>query len=126
MGGLSSRRGYASTRTSRSSLSPAEISFDWDATRRALVMPFQIISGGNRITLQAQLQAPREGGGTWGVEVSGGSVVLASSTPLDSSSLVLNRFVLRLRIDPSKQRVDIEQGELGNSEIGVALSGGMD
>jgi hypothetical protein len=104
----------------------AEISFDWDATRRALVMPFQIISGGNRITLQAQLQAPREGGGTWGVDVSGGTVVLASSTPLDSSSLVLNRFVLRLRIDPGKQRVDIEQGELGNSEIGVALTGGMD
>jgi hypothetical protein len=104
----------------------AEISLDWDATRQALVMPLQIISGGNRTTLQAQLEAPREAGGTWGLDVSGGSIVLASSAPQDSSPLVLNRFLLRLRIDPSKRRVDIEQGELGNSEIGVALSGGMD
>src|SRR5271166_771836 len=104
----------------------AEISVDWDATRQALVMPFQIISGGNRFTLQAQFQAPREGSGTWGLNVSGGTIVLAASTPPDSSPLVLNRFLLRLRIDPSVRRVDIEQGELGNSEIGIALSGGMD
>ena len=32
----------------------AEISLDWDATRQALVMPFQVVSGGNRITLLAQ------------------------------------------------------------------------
>ena len=50
----------------------AEISLDWDATRHALVMPFQIISGGNRIALQAQFDAPREANGTWGVKVSGG------------------------------------------------------
>jgi hypothetical protein len=104
----------------------AEISLDWDATRQALVVPFQIISGSNRVTLQAQFEAPREGSGTWGLKVSGGAIVLASSTPLDSSPLVLNRILLRLRIDPSKRRVDIEQGELGNSDLGVALSGGMD
>jgi hypothetical protein len=103
----------------------AEVSLDWDATRQALLMPFQIVSGGNRITLQAQFDAPREAGGTWGLNISGGTVVLAS-TPLESSSLVLNRFLVRMRIDPSKRRVDIEQGEIGNSEMGVALSGGMD
>ena len=31
----------------------AEISLDWDAARQALVMPFQVVSGGNRFTLLA-------------------------------------------------------------------------
>jgi hypothetical protein len=101
----------------------AEISVDWDAARRALVMPLQIVSGGNRITLQAQFDAPRDGGGAWSLKVSGGAVVLASSTP--SAPLVLNRVLLRMRIDPNKRRMDIEQGEIGNSDLGVALSGGM-
>jgi hypothetical protein len=104
----------------------AEISLDWDATRQALLMPFQIISGGNRITLQAQIDTPHESGGAWGVNLSGGSIVLASAVPSEGGSLVLNRFLLRLRVDLSKRRIDIEQGEIGNSEIGVALSGAMD
>jgi hypothetical protein len=104
----------------------AEINLDWDAARQALLMPFQIISGGNRITLQAQFDAPRDGGSSWGLHVSGGSMVLVSSAPPESGPLVLNRFLVRLRIDPGKRRVDIEQGEIGNSDIGVTLSGGMD
>jgi hypothetical protein len=44
----------------------AEISLDWDASRQALVMPFQIVSGGNRITLMATFDAPRDGSGVWG------------------------------------------------------------
>ena len=59
----------------------AEINLDWDATRQALVMPFQVLSGGNRITLLAQFDAPREGSSVWGLQVSGGTVVLASAAP---------------------------------------------
>ena len=62
----------------------AEINLDWDATRQALVMPFQVVSGGNRITLLAQFDAPREGSGVWGLQVSGGTVVLASAAPVGS------------------------------------------
>src|SRR4029079_10946687 len=58
----------------------AEFNLDWDATRQALMVPFQVISGGNRITLLAQLDAPREPGGPWGVTTTGGTIVLASST----------------------------------------------
>src|SRR5215831_11889030 len=53
----------------------AEISLDWDKTRQALMMPFQVVSGGSRITLLAQFNAPRDGSGVWGVDVSGGSLV---------------------------------------------------
>ena len=40
--------------------------------------------------------------------------------------LILNRFLLRLRVDPDKQRIDIEQGEIGNMDVGVAISGNLD
>jgi hypothetical protein len=104
----------------------AEISLDWDATRQALVMPFQIVSGGNRITLLAQFDSPREAGGTWGLKVSGGTIMLASAAPVDTSPLILNRFLVKLRVDPNKQRIDVEQGEFGNADLGIALSGGID
>src|SRR5215831_14221158 len=80
----------------------AEISFDWDKTRQSLMVPFQVVSGGNRITLLAQFNAPRDGSGVWGVDVSGGSLVLASA-PVDPNALVLNRILLKLRINANKQ-----------------------
>jgi hypothetical protein len=110
---------------SRIAIDRGEFSLDWDAMRRALIVPFQIISGGNRITLFAQLDAPRNSGGTWALKVTGGTVVLAADAA-DADPLVLNRFLMRLRIDPTKQRVDIEQAELGNLEVGVAISGSVE
>src|SRR5215831_687563 len=103
----------------------AEISLDWDKTRQALMMPFQVLSGGSRITLLAQFNAPRDGSGVWGVDVSGGSLMLAAA-PADPNALVLNRVQLKLRIDPNKQRIDLEPSELGNTDLGVALNGSLD
>ncbi|HET7022834.1 MAG TPA: DUF3971 domain-containing protein [Xanthobacteraceae bacterium] len=103
----------------------AEISLDWDKDRRALTAPFQIVSGGNRITLLAQFDAPSDGGGTWGLQISGGSAVLAAA-PADPNALILNRVLLRLRIDANKQRIDLEPSELGNTDLGVALTGSLD
>ena len=104
----------------------AEISLDWDAARHALVMPLQIISGGNRIAVQALIDAPPEANGAWGVKVSGGSILLASAGSPASAPLIINRLRLQLRVNPVTRRVDIEEGELGNAEMGVALSGGID
>ena len=104
----------------------AELKLDWDAGRQAMMMPLQITSGGNRIALQTVLNAPREADTTWGLNITGGSVVLAASTSADASTLVLDRLLLRLRIDPGKRRIEIEQGEIGNAEVGVALSGTID
>src|SRR5438876_5863417 len=103
----------------------AEISLDWDRTRQALMVPFQVLSGGSRITLLAQFNAPRDGSGVWGLDVSGGSLMLASA-PADPNALVLNRVLLKLRINPNKQRIDLEPSELGNTDLGVALSGSLD
>lgn len=104
----------------------AEFGIDWDTARQALVIPFQVVSGGNRITLFAQLDAPRDASGIWGLKVTGGTVVLASASPADANPLILNRFLLRLRVDANKQRIDVEQGEIGNMEIGIAISGNLD
>jgi len=104
----------------------AEINLDWDATRQALVMPFQVLSGGNRITLLAQFDAPREGSSVWGLQVSGGTVVLTSAAPVDPNPLILNRVALRMRVDPAKQRIDLDPSELGNADLGVALTGSLD
>ena len=104
----------------------AEINLDWDATRQALVMPFQVLSGGNRITLLAQFDAPREGSSVWGLQVSGGTVVLNSAAPVDPNPLILNRVALRMRVDPAKQRIDLDPSELGNADLGVALTGSLD
>jgi hypothetical protein len=109
----------------RLAIDRAEFTLDWDAARQALVVPFQVLSGGNRFTLLAQLDAPRESGAAWGMKVTGGTVVLAS-TINDPDPLILNRLQLHLRIDPDKQRIAVEQGELGNAEVGVAISGGLD
>jgi Protein of unknown function len=103
----------------------AEISLDWDKTRQALMMPFQVVSGGSRITLLAQFNAPRDGSGVWGLDVSGGSLMLASA-PADPNALVLNRVLLKLRINPNKQRIDLEPSEFGNTDLGLALSGSLD
>ena len=39
---------------------------------------------------------------------------------------MLNRILVGLRIDPDKQRIDVEQGEIGNTDVGLAISGGLD
>jgi Protein of unknown function len=109
----------------RITLDRAEITLDWDASRQALVVPFQVLSGGNRMTLYAQFDAPRDGGNAWGLQVSGGTVVLAAA-PTDPNPVILNRILLRLRIDPGKQRIDLEPSEFGNADLGVALSGSLD
>jgi hypothetical protein len=43
----------------RNAIDRAEFNLEWDATRQILGVPFQIVSGGNRFTFFAQLDAPR-------------------------------------------------------------------
>ncbi|MDB5600002.1 MAG: hypothetical protein JWN71_2046 [Xanthobacteraceae bacterium] len=102
----------------------AEFNLDWDATRNALVVPFQVLAGGHRITLLARLDVPRDGTGPWTFGLTGGTVVVAGAPGDDH--LILNRIAARVKYDHAEQRLVLEQGEFGNTEIGIALSGGID
>ena len=88
-------------------------------------MPFQILSGGNRITLIGQVEAPAEASGAWLFKVGGGTMVLTSPGP-PNDPLVLNRIAISGRYDGAKQRFVIEEGDIGNSIVGVAMSGAVD
>ena len=103
----------------------AEFQLNWDAASRMLSIPFQILSGGNRITLIGQVEAPAEASGAWLFKVGGGTMVLTSPGP-PNDPLVLNRIAISGRFDVAKQRFVVEEGDIGNSIVGVAMSGAVD
>ncbi|MGO9048131.1 MAG: DUF3971 domain-containing protein [Xanthobacteraceae bacterium] len=109
----------------RLDLDHAEFQIKWDAANRILELPFQILSGANRITLIGQVEAPAESPGPWLFKIGGGTVVLGSSDT-QSDPLILNRIAVTGRFDPLKHRIVVEGGDLGNNDLGVALSGTAD
>ena len=104
----------------------AQLQWRWDATNHVLVMPMEVQSGGNQIKLIAQLEAPREPGGAWAFNVNRGMIVLGTADRTREAPLVLDRVLVRGRIDPTKRRIDLDQGELGGLSAGIAFSGGLD
>ncbi len=103
----------------------AEFKLNWDAETRILSVPFQILSGGNRITLLGQIEAPKETGGTWMFKIGGGTVVLNTANAA-SEPLVLNRIAVGGRYDAAKQRFAVDEGDIGNTGVGLAMSGNVD
>ena len=103
----------------------AEMQLDWNAARRILAMPFQVVSGATRINFMAQAEAPPDFNGSWGVNLSSSSVVLAPTSP-NEEPLVLNRILVRSRIDPVARRLNIDQAEVAGKGVGVAMSGNLD
>jgi hypothetical protein len=80
------------------------------------------------MTLTARIEAPREANGTWAVNLGsldGGSVLLAATTP-DETPLLLNRILVRGRIDPVARRLNIDQAEASGKGVSVAMSGNLD
>ena len=106
-------------------LDRAEFSLDWDSTRRSMVVPFQVLSGTNRVTLLSQFEAPFEAGGPWRVTVTGGSIVLGPRHANDNP-LVLNRIMLRAKLDPAQRRISLEQGDIGGAGVNLAMGGNLD
>jgi Protein of unknown function len=105
----------------------AEFRLDWDASRRTVLLPFHVRTATNRVTLLAQIETPRESNGPWTFGLSGGSVLLGSSGPTDNDPpLMLDRFVMRARLDVANKRIQLEQGDFQAREMGVAFSGGLD
>jgi hypothetical protein len=102
----------------------AEIGVEWDAARRTMVAPFQILSGTNRITLLAHLEPPNDRVPHWQMGLSGGTILLA--TPDKSESLIFNRVAIRVQFDTDRRRVVLERGDISNGDIGFAGSGHLD
>jgi hypothetical protein len=100
----------------------AEFKINWDSATRVLAVPFQILSGGDRITLMGEVQAPPQSPGPWTFRINGGSVVLNAAAD-QSNPLVLNRVALSGQFDPLKKRIAVNGGDFGNNELGIALSG---
>jgi hypothetical protein len=114
--------GDGPTDDGRIDLDRAEFKFDWDGAERLLSVPFQIISGNNRITLLAQVEAPAQPGGQWSFKVGGGTAMLGNPGQ-PSNPLILNRVAIGGSYDPAKQRLVVSEGDVGNMDVSVALSG---
>jgi len=102
----------------------ADINVDWDSSRRVLVAPFQLRSGGNRFTLLAHVEPPNDTVPNWQVGLSGGTILLAGEG--DEKPLILNRIAVRVRFDTDNKRIVLSQADLSNGDIGVAGSGMLD
>ena len=102
----------------------ADISVDWDSTRRVLVAPFQVVAGPNRITLLAHLEPPNDTVPNWQLGLSGGTIVLPGTD--GESPLIFNRIAVRLRFDIEGQRIMLTQGDISNGTVGVAGTGSFD
>lgn len=105
------------------SIQHAAINFEWNAARRTLLVPLQIVLADDRFTLLAQASAPAKPGDPWRVRLDGGSIVLGAGT---RTPLVLNRIGVNARVDPAKRLVRVDDGQIGNAETGVAFSGSFD
>jgi hypothetical protein len=103
----------------------AEFKINWDAASRLLEMPFQILSGNNRFTLLGQVEAPAQPQGTWAFKITGGSAVLHAPSG-QSEPLILNRIGVAGHFDLLNKRLTISQGDVGNADVGVAMSGNAD
>ncbi len=116
--------GDAGDEDGRIAIDRAEFKFSWDALTHMLTVPFQILSGGNRITLMGQVEAPEDTAGVWSFKIGGGTVVLASGA--SSQPLILNRIAVSGSYDAGKRRFVVDEGDLGNTAVGVAMSGSLD
>jgi hypothetical protein len=102
----------------------AEINVDWDATRRVLVAPFQLRSGGNRFTLLAHVEPPSDSVPNWQLGLSGGTILLPGEE--GEQPLIFNRIAVRVRFDTDNRRIVLSQMDFSNGDIGIAGSGTFD
>lgn len=115
----------------------ADIRFNWDAQQHALVMPFQIRSGGNQFTMRAVLRAVADAPRVWQFDVARGDpvidpIILAGPDAADSEGFSFNRVTIRGRIDMERNRIDLVQGDMSRVDtrplynIGLAVTGSFD
>ncbi len=115
----------------------ADIRFSWESQQRALVVPFQIRSGGNQFTMRAILHAVAGAPGVWQFDVARGDpvidpIILAGPGAASTEGFSINRVAIRGRIDTERNRIDLVQGDLSRVDtrplynIGLAVTGSFD
>ncbi len=114
----------------------AEFDVNWDAERRVFAMPFRIVSSDNQFAMLAQFQALPNETGVWLLEINRSPmvdpIILGAVPARNLEPLSLNRIIVRARVDLEKKRIDLEQGDIGRSDvrpaynIGLAVSGFLD
>lgn len=102
----------------------ADINIEWDAGRRVMVAPFQVVSGVNRITLLAHLEPPNDSVPNWQLGLSGGTIVFGGGK--GEEPLIFNRIAVRLRFDTDNRRLLLSQMDFSNGDISIAGSGSLD
>jgi hypothetical protein len=115
----------------------ADFRFSWDARRRSLVVPFQIHSGGNQLTMRATLDGSPEQNGIWLLGVTRSDsvidpIIVAPDASADEEGIAINRVAVRARIDTARKRIELDQGDFSRIDtrpshnIGIALTGSLD
>ncbi len=102
----------------------AEFNVEWDSGRQALVVPFKVVSGANRVTLLAHMEPPSDRVPDWQFGLSGGTIVLGEHD--DREPLIFNRIAVSARLDSASQRIVLTQADISNGDIGVAGTGSID
>jgi hypothetical protein len=114
----------------------ADVRFNWDARQRAMIVPFQIQSGGNQFTLRAALEMPAEQNGVWQFSLTRSDpvidpIILAAGNSEDEA-IALNRVTVRARVDTVRHRIDLDQGDFSRVDtrlshnVALAITGSMD
>src|SRR5262245_58095114 len=115
----------------------ADFRFNWDARRHSLIVPFQIQSGGNQLTMRATFESHPEQDGVWLLGVARGDnvvdpIIIAPGVSPEDEGIGINRAAVRARIDTTRKRIELQQGDLSRIDtrpshnIGVAVTGSLD
>jgi hypothetical protein len=117
-------------------LDRGDFRFNWDSHRNSLIVPLQVVAGGNQFTLSAVLKAPDGDSGVWQFGVTRGDSVIDPiilAPPVQGGeSLAFNHVNIRGRIDTRRHRIDLVKGDLSRSDtrplhnVGLAVTGSLD
>jgi hypothetical protein len=102
----------------------AHIDLRWDAAKRAIIVPVEISSGPNRISLSGEIDAPRQG--VWQFAFNRGQIMLAGVDRVREAPLMLDHVSLTGRLDAPKRRLELDHGDLSGAAAGLAFSGALD
>jgi hypothetical protein len=110
----------------RITIDEAHVDLRWDAGKRQLVVPIELLAGGNRISLVAVIDPPEGQGGPWRFRVDRGAIMLASVGRSREAPVVLDRISMSGHLDPARRRIELEHGEVSGQAASLAFSGALD